>query len=287
MTALPWTTPWRSRSTSASAFGEWLRGCDARGDCACRNETAEFGEALARGQRVSIDAMFSAATRRSANHGMSAARSTRVSSSVERPMLSRPATCQRRTGERGTSHRRAAASQPHAETTSAATAVSTTSQRGLPSPQLLERSAVAARQRRVVRARSPGLGRLLAPAPANLGPQIGRLSLGEHQRAIPLSLGRDPVAARAACSHSLRGVRYRSEHFFLRTAGGAAGQASSPLPCAHLRRTSSRCQRSSVCGVTINPRRRGEGRIRVSAARKARSAGRTVGRGCCRRRTAS
>ena len=44
-----------------------------------------------------------------------------------------------------------------------------------------------------------------------------------------------------------------------------------------MRRTSSRCQRRSVCGVTIKPRRRGCGRIRVSAARKARSAGRSDG----------
>ncbi len=55
----------------------------------------------------------------------------------------------------------------------------------------------------------------------------------------------------------------------------------------HLRRTSCRCQRSSVCGVTIIPCRRRDGRSRASAARKARSAGRRRRRGCCRWSTAS
>jgi hypothetical protein len=57
--------------------------------------------------------------------------------------------------------------------------------------------------------------------------------------------------------------------------------------CVHLRRTSSRCQRSRVCGVTPNPWRRRGGSRRASAASNARSAGRSNGRRCCRPSTAS
>ena len=52
-----------------------------------------------------------------------------------------------------------------------------------------------------------------------------------------------------------------------------------------MRRTSSRCQRSNVRGVTTRPTRRDRGRSRVSAANNARSAGLSLGRGCCRRNT--
>ena len=55
----------------------------------------------------------------------------------------------------------------------------------------------------------------------------------------------------------------------------------------HRLRTSSRCQRSRVWGVTSRPwRRRGESR-RLVAARKARSLDRRLGRSTCRRRTSS
>jgi hypothetical protein len=57
--------------------------------------------------------------------------------------------------------------------------------------------------------------------------------------------------------------------------------------CVHLRRTSSRCQRRGVCGVTIKPSRRDCGKTRVSAARKARSAGCGEGRRCWRPSTTS
>src|SRR5207302_904226 len=43
-----------------------------------------------------------------------------------------------------------------------------------------------------------------------------------------------------------------------------------------------KCQRRSVCGVTTSPWRRRGGSNRASAASKARSAGRSEGRGCCR-----
>jgi len=45
---------------------------------------------------------------------------------------------------------------------------------------------------------------------------------------------------------------------------------------------SRRCQRSSVAGVTTRPCRRRGGRRRASAATKARSAGRRLGRACWR-----
>ena len=55
----------------------------------------------------------------------------------------------------------------------------------------------------------------------------------------------------------------------------------------HFRRTSSRCHRSSVWGVTRNEFHLSLGRRRAAAARKARSTGRSLGRRTCRRRTLS
>jgi hypothetical protein len=60
-----------------------------------------------------------------------------------------------------------------------------------------------------------------------------------------------------------------------------------PTGCAHLRGTSSWCQRRSVCGVTASPWRRRGGSSRASAASNARSAGRSRGRRSCRPSTAS
>jgi hypothetical protein len=61
-----------------------------------------------------------------------------------------------------------------------------------------------------------------------------------------------------------------------------------PTGCAHLRGTSSWCQRRSVCGGTASPwRRPGGGSSRASAASNARSAGRSRGRRSCRPSTAS
>jgi hypothetical protein len=54
-----------------------------------------------------------------------------------------------------------------------------------------------------------------------------------------------------------------------------------------LRRTSSRCQRSRVCGVTRKDDHRSRGSRRAAAARKARSIGRSCGRLAWRRSTRS
>ena len=52
-----------------------------------------------------------------------------------------------------------------------------------------------------------------------------------------------------------RQPQHQLAHARPRSADGPARAAG----CVHFRRTSSRCQRSSVCGVTISPRRRGAG----------------------------
>jgi predicted enzyme related to lactoylglutathione lyase len=72
-----------------------------------------------------------------------------------------------------------------------------------------------------------------------------------------------------------------------RTRSSTGGRPGLRRGCVHLRVTSSRCQRRSVCGVTIRPRRQYCGRTRVSAAKNARSAGRSKGRRSCRLSTTS
>jgi len=100
------------------------------------------------------------------------------------------------------------------------------------------------------------------------------LGIGVRSRARPSSAGSGPAAPSAA----RRGARSRPS-----STGGRP-----PLRgYVQLRRTSRRCQRSSVPGVTSRPIGIDAGSRRAKAASTARSAQSSLGRGFCRRSTAT
>jgi len=84
-----------------------------------------------------------------------------------------------------------------------------------------------------------------------------------------------------------RGFSRASFSTSARTSADKDGRPRRLGGCRHLWRTSARCQRSNVRGVTRRAPRKERGRWQAAAASSARSAARSFGRATWRRRTSS
>jgi hypothetical protein len=84
-----------------------------------------------------------------------------------------------------------------------------------------------------------------------------------------------------------RGFSRASRSTRARTSDGAGGRPRWPGGCRHFLRTSPRCQRNSVRGLTRRAERKERGRWQAAAASRARSVARSLGRATSRRSTSS
>src|SRR6266540_4351804 len=84
-----------------------------------------------------------------------------------------------------------------------------------------------------------------------------------------------------------RGFSRASRNTSSRISADSGGRPRRPAGCRHFRRTSARCQRRSVRGVTRSKPRDERGRWHAAAASSARSTMPSFGRATCRRRISS